>query len=284
MSETTDKEPSDAAARLRDIARRVRARDLDMIVAAGTGHIGGDLSCTDILTTLYFHVLRYDASEPQAAERDRFILSKGHCAGALYTVLAEAGFIEPDELRTFMAPRSRLNGHPSRAYLPGIEASTGPLGHGLPVAVGAALAAKLQGAAWRTFALLGDGELQEGSNWEAAMAAAHHGLDNLTVIIDRNGLQQGAPTEDTNALEPLADKWRVFGWEARQVDGHDFAQLIAAFEALPFTAGRPSCILAGTIKGCGVSFMQNKAEWHHKIPNADEHRRAARELAAEAAR
>src|SRR5262245_351078 len=170
------------------------------------------MSAIDILTTLYFHVLRYDPTKPLAPERDRFILSKGHCAGALYVTLAEAGFIERAELSTFLKPDSRLNGHPNRTKVPGVETNTGPLGHGLPVAVGMAKAAKISRASWRTYVLTGDGELQEGSNWEAAMAAAQFKLDNLTLIIDRNRLQQGARTETTNALEPLADKWRAFGW------------------------------------------------------------------------
>ncbi|MCY4245053.1 MAG: transketolase [Gammaproteobacteria bacterium] len=266
------------AAQIREIARRVRARDLEMICDAGTGHIGGDLSCADILATLYFHVLHYTPEHPENPDRDRFVMSKGHCAGALYAVLAEAGFIDADELSTFMAPESRLNGHPSRIKMPGVETSTGPLGHGLPVAVGAAMAAKMENAAWRTFALLGDGELQEGSNWEAAMAAAHFKLDRLTVIVDRNGLQQGAPTETTNTLEPLANKWRAFGWETTETDGHDIDQMMGVFDGLPLKAGHPSCIIARTVKGRGVSFMQNKVEWHHKVPNQDERARAALEL------
>ena len=275
---------SSVVTRVREIARRVRIRDLDMICTAGTGHIGGDLSCTDILATLYFHVLRYTPEDPDNPDRDRFVMSKGHCAGALYAILAEAGFIVADELATFMASQSRLNGHPSSAKMPGVETSTGPLGHGLPVAVGAALAAKLEGAAWRTFALLGDGELQEGSNWEAAMTAAHFGLDNLVVIVDRNGLQQGAPTETTNTLEPLADKWRAFGWETTEMDGHDIAQMMDVFDNFPRGASRPGCIIARTVKGRGISFMQDKVEWHHKVPNQDERARASRELSGTAAK
>ena len=267
-----------AAEQLREAARRIRARDLEMICDAGAGHVGGDMSCADILAVLYFGVLKTSPRRPDDPGRDRFILSKGHCAGALYTTLAAAGFFPDATLAEFMAPGGRLNGHPNRTETPGVETNTGPLGHGLPVAVGAALAAKMRGEFWRTFVLVGDGELQEGSNWEAAMAAAHFGLDNLTVIVDRNGLQQGAATEATNALDPLTDKWRAFGWETAEADGHDVVALQAALSGVPFHAGRPGCLIARTVKGRGVSFMENKAEWHHKVPNPAEREQAAREL------
>jgi len=237
-----------------------------MAHAARLGHPGGDLSCADILATLYFHVLRVDPTAPDHPERDRFVLSKGHASGALYATLAEAGFLPPAALETYMKPLSALNGHPNRTRVPGVEANTGPLGHGLPIAVGAALGAKLQGASWRTFVLTGDGELQEGSNWEAAMAASQFQLDQLTVIIDRNGLQQGARTEDTIALEPLAERWRAFGFAVAEVDGHDIASFIDVFSRLPLEPRRPTCVIARTIKGRGVSFMQDRVEWHHRIP------------------
>jgi transketolase len=264
--------------RLARIANRIRLRDLEMVFAAKAGHIGGDMSAIDVLTTLYFHVLRYDPARPLAPERDRFVLSKGHCAGALYVTLAEAGFFDPAELATFLAPESRLNGHPNRVKVPGVETNTGPLGHGLPVAVGMAKAAKLSKAFWRTYVMTGDGELQEGSNWEAAMAAAQFKLDNLTLIIDRNRLQQGARTEATNALEPLADKWRAFGWSVREINGHDFGELISALSPDAAEAGRPTCIIAHTNKGEGISFMRDKVEWHHKVPSAGEYEQARREL------
>ena len=229
---------------LRKTAYEIRQSNMTMLHQAGMGHGGGDLSATDILTTLYFAVLNVDPHHPHKPDRDRFILSKGHAAGALYTTLAFAGFIPKAELATFMQPNARLNGHPNRNYVPGVEANTGPLGHGLPIAVGAALAAKLDGAAWRTYVLTGDGELQEGSNWEAAMAAAHFSLDNLTLIVDRNGLQQGDRTESTMHLEPLADKWRAFGWAVREVDGHDHGELLEIFQQLPFEPGKPNCIIA----------------------------------------
>jgi transketolase len=261
---------------LAERANALRRRDLVMLNRAGLGHTGGDFSAADILTTLYLSVLRVDPARPDWPERDRFILSKGHASGMLYNILAEVGFISPDELATFVQPESRLNGHPSNSKLPGVETSTGPLGHGMPVAVGAALGAQMDDASWRTFVLTGDGELQEGSNWEAAMAAAHFRLDNLTLIVDRNGIQQGDLTERTMRLEPLADKFRAFGWAVREVDGHDHAALLAAFGSLPFEPGKPSCIIARTHKGKGVSFIQDRAEWHHH------HRRLSDEEMAEA--
>jgi transketolase len=264
--------------RLRTLARSIRRHDIQMVHRAKLGHIGGEMSAIDILTTLYFAVLHVDPQEPNAPERDRFILSKGHSAAALYTTLAHAGFFPLDDLQTFMQPLSKLNGHPDRNKVPGVETNTGPLGHGLPVAVGAALASKLQDATWRVFALTGDGELQEGSNWEAAMAGAHYQLDNLTVIVDRNRLQQGAGTEETMRLEPLADKWRAFGWSVTELDGHDYGKLLDTFARVPFEQGKPNCIIAHTHKGQGISFMQDKVAWHHKVPNAEELAMALAEL------
>jgi len=252
-----------------------------MVHRARLGHPGGDLSAADILIALYFGVLHIDPRQPNDPGRDRFIMSKGHCSGALYATLALKGFFPWEELSEYMQPLSRLNGHPNRTALPGVEANTGALGHGFPIGVGAALAAKLDGASWRTFVLTGDGELQEGSNWEAAMAAAQYGLDNLTVVVDRNGLQQGAPTKTTIRLEPLADKFRAFGWAVREVDGHDYAALLDTLHALPFEPGRPSCVIAHTTKGKGVSFIENRAEWHHHVPTDAELEAALRELGEE---
>ena len=265
---------------LRRQANEMRRRNLRMIHEAGMGHTGGDLSAADILTTLYGEVLSVNPDDPADPNRDRFIMSKGHCSGALYTALAYAGFFPLEELDTYMQPLSRLNGHPDRTKAPGVETNTGPLGHGLPVAVGAAIGGKLDRAAWRVFALTGDGELQEGSNWEAAMTAGHRGLDNLTLIIDRNGLQQGDATANTNRLDPLADKWRAFGWAVDHVDGHDYKALLHIFGRLPFEPGKPSCIIAHTHKGRGVSFMEDRVEWHHKVPSQDELARAIAELEA----
>lgn len=263
---------------LRSAARDVRVTILKTIETAGMGHVGGDLSVSDILTTLFLGVLRLDPANPHWAQRDRFILSKGHCAAALYTVLAMRGFFATELLSSFMAPMSPLNGHPNRRKVPGVEANTGPLGHGLPIAVGCALAARLAKADWRTFVVLGDGELQEGSNWEAAMTAGHQGLSGLTAVIDRNGLQQGARTEATSALEPLDDRWRAFGWDVIDVDGHDVDALYEVFTAPP--GDRARCILARTVKGKGVSFMEDRVEWHHKVPSSDQVRQAIEELTA----
>jgi len=264
-------------------ARTIRISSLRMVHAASLGHPGGDLSAADILATLYSNILRVDPANPAWPDRDRFILSKGHCSASLYSALAYSGFIPVEQLREYMRPLSMLNGHPDRNKVPGVEANTGPLGHGLPIAVGAAKAAKMTGASWRTFVLTGDGELQEGSNWEAAMAAAQFGLENLTLIIDRNRLQQGAETERTVALEPLADRWKAFGWVVREVDGHNLDQLTRTLGAIPFEPGKPNCILANTRKGCGVSFMENRVEWHHRVPTDDELLAALRELGEVAA-
>jgi transketolase len=259
-------------------ARIIRKTSLGMVHAAGVGHPGGDLSAADILAALYFHVLRIDPGSPRWPERDRFIMSKGHCSAAFYTALAEVGFFPREMLAEYMKPLSMLNGHPDRNKLSGVEANTGPLGHGLPIAVGAAKAAKITGAEWRTFVLTGDGELQEGSNWEAAMAASQFGLDNLTVIVDRNGLQQGEATERTVGLEPLDARWRSFGWAVREVDGHDLGALVGQFSVVPFETGRPSCVIAHTHKGRGVSFMEDRAAWHHRVPTDAELASALLEL------
>ena len=266
------------AIELRRLATEARLRDLRMVYEAGLGHIGGEFSALDILTVLYHAVLRTDPQRPDWPERDRFILSKGHAAAALYTTLAGAGFIDVAELDTWLAPLSRLNGHPDRKKVPGVETNTGPLGHGFPVAVGTALAGQLDGSERRTFVLCGDGELQEGSMWEAAMAGAHFGLERLTLIVDRNGLQQGDATETTMRLDPLADRFRAFGWAVREVDGHDHAALLEMLSAVPYEPGMPSCLIAHTHKGHGVSFISDQVAWHHHVPTADEYARARAEL------
>jgi transketolase len=268
--------PTEAAPALREMAQRVRRDDLQMVYRAGLGHIGGDFSVIDILVTLYAAVLNIDPVHPLAAERDRLVLSKGHTAGALYATLAHCGFFARHELETFASPHSALNGHPNRTKVPGVETNTGPLGHGFPVAVGIALSARLQASPRRTFVVLGDGELQEGSNWEAAMTASHHGLPSLFAVVDRNGLQQGARTEETKQLEPLAAKWVSFGWEVREVDGHDHGQLLDTFRRPGTTS--PVCVIAHTVKGKGVSFMEDRVEWHHKVPDAEQVEIALEEL------
>src|ERR1035441_3040576 len=239
-----------------------------MVHHAKVGHPGGDLSSADILVTLYLDVLRVRAAEPGWPERDRFIMSKGHCSASFYATLAEAGFIPKDWLVTFMDPLSRLNGHPDRNKVPGVEANTGALGHGLPIAVGCALAARMQHATWRTFVLTGDGELQEGSNWEAAITASRYGLDNLVLIVDRNRIQQGDFTEKTIPMDPLPEKWEAFGWSVVEVDGHDYDALRQVLSGPPPVAGKPTCVIAKIGRGRGVSFMGNNAEW---VPGARQH-------------
>jgi len=265
-------------ARLAEIARSVRRDIVTTIRGAGLGHIGGDLSVTDILVSAYWGALDVDPSTPDRLDRDRFILSKGHCAVALYSVLAEAGFFPRRELGSFAQPLSPLNGHPNRVKIPGVETNTGPLGHGLPVATGCALAAKLTGRDFRTIVVMGDGEMQEGSNWEAIMTAAHYELHSLTAVVDRNRLQQGARTEDTKVLEPLDEKLTSFGFETRRIDGHDYTALVQALA--PSTTGKPVAVVADTVKGKGVSFIEDRVEWHHKVPSEDQASRALEELGA----
>jgi transketolase len=255
---------------------RLRKRVLEIIAHAGAGHTGGSLSCLDILNVLYNRVLQVTPATFTSPERDRFIQSKGHSVEALYAVLADRGFFPQEELETLCRYRSPFVGHPTRK-VPGIEMNTGALGHGLPISVGMALAAKLDRAAWRVFTLLGDGELAEGSNWEAAMAAAHYQLDNLTAIIDHNRLQITGRTRDVCSNEPLEEKFLSFGWAVHTVDGHDFKSLT---EALSTAAGKgqPTCIIANTIKGKGVSFMEDQAKWHHGVPTEAEFQMAMTEL------
>lgn len=263
------------------LAARARRCMVDSLIQAGCGHPGGAFSCVDVLTALFFHTLRIDPARPDLPERDRFILSKGHSSVALYAVMALRGFFPLEWLSTFRRDDSPLGGHPDMHKVPGVEMSTGSLGHGLAVGVGLAAAAALDRAGWRTFVLLGDGETQEGAVWEAALAAAHFRLDNLTAVVDRNRLQIDGPTETVMALEPYADKWRSFGWEVRCVDGHDMAAVVSALDAVPFAPGRPSLLIADTIKGKGVSFMENNVEWHGKALAGEWADKARRETAAE---
>ncbi len=263
---------------LRRIANLVRRRDLQAVYEAGAGHIGGEMSVTDLLTALYFHTMSVNPVSPQDPGRDRLVLSKGHTALALYIVLSEKGFIPKEEISTFLKHGSRLNGHPNRVKVPGVETNTGPLGHGLPIAVGMAKAAKLNRADWRTFVITGDGEMQEGSNWEAIMAAAQFKLDNLTLIIDHNRLQQGARLADTNGLAPLSPKLESFGWAVEEIDGHNMEEICRALSPETVTAGKPKCIVAHTNKGQGISFMSDNVAWHHKVPNAEQYKQAMAEL------
>ena len=275
----------DLVSLLKQSANEIRFSAMTMTNHSSLGHTGGDLSSSDILATLYLGgILNVKPEEPAFAQRDRFIMSKGHCSGAFYSALAFKGFFSRAMLDTFMDPLSMLNGHPDRNKLPGIEANTGPLGHGLPIAVGCALAARMRGESWRTFVLTGDGELQEGSNWEAALTAQQYGLDNLVVIVDRNRIQQGDFTEQIIRMDPLAPKWAAFGFAVTEVDGHDHAALIECFSSLPLEKGKPSCIIANTVKGKGVSFAENKPAWHHGVPTKEHLALAAVELGVEVAK
>lgn len=263
---------------LQETARQIRLLDLETVFRAGAGHIGGEMSAVDILTTLYFHTLRINPQQPNDPLRDRFILSKGHTACALYVTLAMRGFFDKSELHSFLQPHSALNGHPNRVKVAGVETNTGPLGHGLPVGVGMAKAARISAEDWRVFVLCGDGELQEGSNWEAIMAASQFELGNLTLIVDHNRLQQGARVADTNNLTPLAEKFSAFGWHVMTINGHDISQIANALDACSSHGKVPLCVIANTFKGQGISFMKDKVEWHHKVPDAEQYEQARQEL------
>jgi transketolase len=255
---------------------RYRRDLLRSIFHAGAGHTGGSLSCVDILNVLYNRVLRVSPDCVDDPGRDRYVQSKGHSVEALYVVLADRGFFPKSELETLCRYRSPFVGHPTRK-VPGIEMNTGALGHGLPISVGMALAAKLDAASYRVFTLLGDGELAEGSNWEAAMAAAHYKLDNLTAILDHNTLQITGRTRDVCCNEPIDEKFAAFGWNVRIVDGHDFAQLTDALTSAT-KRGQPTIVIANTTKGKGVSFMEDVVKWHHGVPNEVEYTTAIAEL------
>jgi transketolase len=258
---------------------RYRKALLRLIKACGAGHTGGDLSCLDIINVLYNRILRVSPETFKSPDRDYYIQSKGHCAEALFVVLADRGFFPEKDLETLNRYGSHYIGHPTRDVY-GVEQNTGALGHGLAVAVGIALAGKMNRKDYRVFTLLGDGELAEGSNWEAAMTAAHYRLDNLTAIVDRNGLQITGSTEDVCQLSPLDEKFEAFGFAVRRCDGNNVGELLRTLEAVPFRPGKPSLVLAKTKKGKGVSFMENVAKWHHGVPSDDEFSRAIAELEA----
>lgn len=261
------------------LARQMRASALQMVHRAKASHIGSALSICDLVAVLYGSAMRVDPRQPLAADRDRFILSKGHACVAVYAALAARGFISESDLLSYGQDHSMLMNHISHKVA-GVEFSTGSLGHGLPFGVGKALAAKRRGLGWRTFVLMSDGELGEGSNWEALMFAAHHQLDNLVGIVDYNKLQSLTTVDATLRLEPLAAKFEAFGWEVREVDGHDHATLATALNGVPWSKGRPSMLIAHTVKGKGVSFMENKVEWHYRSPSADQLGLALSELRA----
>jgi transketolase len=260
-------------------AQQIRHHIVELATNSPGAHVGGSMSVVEILTVLFFDgVLQVDPTNPQWPERDRLIYSKGHASAALYAVLAERGFFPVSELASYKQPGSRLAGHPNRD-IPGVEWATGSLGHGLPVAVGMSLANRHDGVPSRTFVVLGDGECQEGSVWEAAMSAAHFRLDNLVAIVDRNGFQEDGPTEDIMALEPLADKWRSFGWQVVEVDGHDATGLSDVLHRLPFESGKPSCVIARTEKGHGLTFTANTHTWHYGRFSQQQYQQALDELA-----
>lgn len=264
--------------KLESIARKIRRHIVKMTHAAGSGHPGGSLSATDILTVLYFKHMRVDPKNPDWPHRDRFVLSKGHAAPALYAVLAERGYFPVEELMGLRKFGSRLQGHPAYGTLPGIEMATGSLGQGISSAVGIALACKLDGETYNVYCMIGDGEMEEGQVWEAAMAAAHYKLDNLIVILDRNMLQIDGSTSEIMNIEPVADKWRAFGWAVREIDGHNVSEISEALIGARDHAGDPSMIIAHTVKGKGVSFMENVLRFHGNAPNDEELEIALAEL------
>jgi transketolase len=254
-----------------------RKKILQYIYQAKAGHTGGDLSCIDILNVLYNKVLRVSPETFNSPDRDRYVQSKGHCVEALYVVLASKGYFAEEDLNTMCKYESHYIGHPTKK-IKGIEQNTGALGHGLPICVGMAIAAKLDKKDYRVYTLLGDGELPEGSNWEAALTAAQYKLDNICVIIDKNQLQITGPTNEVCSTDPLPQKWESFGWAVTEIDGNDIAALTSAFDALPFEKGKPSVIIANTIKGKGVSFMENQIKWHHGVPSEEQYHQAQHEL------
>ena len=262
-------------------ARQIRQDIIREVAAAGSGHPGGSLSCADILTALYFDEMNIDPAQPKAEGRDRFVLSKGHAAPALYACLAERGYFPVEELTTLRKMGSRLQGHPSMRKLPGLEMSTGSLGQGFSCAVGMALAGKHEGSKARVYTVLGDGEIQEGLVWEAAMAAAHYGLDNLCAVVDHNGLQIDGRNDDVMKVNPIDEKFKAFGWNVICIDGHDMAQITGAFAQARAFSGKPTVIVAETVKGKGVSFMEDQAGWHGKAPNAEQAAQALAELGGE---
>ena len=273
-----DKMDKKKIGQLKKQATLIRKHIIDEVYSAASGHPGGSLSCTDILTVLYFHVMKVDVKNPRWSDRDRFVLSKGHCAPALYATLAEKGFFPVEELTKFRNIESYLQGHPSMKDVPGVDMSTGSLGQGISAAVGMALAAKLDKKDYRVYAILGDGELQEGQVWEACMAAAHYKLDNLTAFLDHNGLQIDGKITDVMSPEVVEEKFRAFGWKVINANGHDYIQINEAIEEAKKTKGVPVMVVADTTKGKGVSFMENAAGWHGSAPNKEQRDQAIAEL------
>ncbi|MBP5203709.1 MAG: transketolase [Candidatus Methanomethylophilaceae archaeon] len=263
---------------LENIANKLRLHVVEMTYAASSGHPGGSMSSAELLSVLYFRSMRHDPSNPSMPDRDRFILSKGHAAPILYSALAESGYFPKEDLLGLRKMGSRLQGHPVRGKVPGVEMSTGSLGQGLSMACGMALAGKMDGKSYRTFCLLGDGELQSGQNWEAAMFAHQYGLSNLIAFVDRNRLQITGNTEDAVGLDPLPEKWRAFGWNVQIIDGHNVRQIIDAIDKASRSRKSPSVIIMNTVKGKGVSFMENNAGFHGRACKPDEYEQAVKEL------
>lgn len=256
-----------------------RKRLVEIVQIAKAGHIGGGLSSMNMLTALYFRVMNLKPEEPRWADRDRFVMSKGHCVEALYSVLENRGFITKELTDTYGQFDTPLAGHPT-IEVPGIEVNSGALGHGLPIGVGMAIAAKMDKKAWRTYVLMGDGEQGEGSIYEAAMAGSHYKLDNLVAIIDRNGLQISDTTENVMALEPIAERWSAFGWDVKEINGDRMEEIVEAFDSIDYSNGKPHLIVSRTTKGFGVSLMENILKWHHGVPTGEEYQKAIEEIEA----
>ena len=254
-----------------------RKRLIEIVYKANAGHTGGDLSCLNVMTALYFHVLHVDPIHPKDPDRDRFVLSKGHCVEALYVTLEARGFMPEGMLDTLGQFGSVLSGHPT-IEVPGIEVNTGALGHGLPIGVGMAIAAKMDGKAYKTYVLMGDGEQGEGSIYEAAMAGNQYHLDNLVAVIDRNHLQISGNTEDVMAIDSIHDRWTAFGWDVREMNGDDMADIVHTLDTIDYTNHRPHLLISHTTKGKGVSFMENVAKWHHGVPSAEQYALALAEI------
>ena len=263
---------------LQQVTRRIRENIVTMIHSANSGHPGGSLSAVEILTALYFEEMNIDPKNPKKDNRDRFVLSKGHAAPVLYATLAEKGYFDKSELTSLRKINSMLQGHPDMKGIPGVEMSTGSLGQGFSVACGMAMASKLDEAPWRVYVLLGDGEVQEGIVWEAAMSAAHYKLDNLVAFLDYNGLQIDGETEKVMNINPIVDKFKAFGWNVVEIDGHDFDQIFAVLDVAKETVGKPTMVIAKTVKGKGVSFMEHAAGWHGTAPSDEDVRKALEEL------
>jgi transketolase len=262
---------------LQQKATQIRLDIAKMIYNSGAGHIGGALSTVDILVALFYQMMNYQIDNPDWAGRDRFILSKGHSCEGYYAILADCGFFDKKELNNYQKFNALLAGHP-HPKIPGVEMATGSLGHGPSLAVGMALAGKMDHQSYKVYCLTGDGELAEGSIWEASMAAAQYGLDNLVCIIDCNGLQISGPTKKVMNTEPLTERWQSFGWSVQEIDGHNFFEIINTLKRAPFESGKPSLIIAHTIKGKGISFMEGNYSWHHRVPKIEEYNQAIKEL------